>query len=109
MAYQEPALFEAARTAAELSDDERIAEQCRVREEYYLEQLAQLRHVQRLMAELNAAKAELAFLTALESKLSGEKDELARKDEEIAELRRQIAEASPLRTPEQEVELGHLA
>ena len=91
--------FEGTRTVAELSDNERIAELCRVREDYYLEQLAQIRHIRRLMAELDAAKAELAALTALESKLSGEKDELAKKDEEIAELRRQIAEAWSAQNP----------
>lgn len=98
MANQEPVFFEAARTVAGLSGDERFAEQYRAREEYYLEQLAQTRHLQKLTADLSKKDEVIAeqdkVIAKKDEKIAEQDKVIAEQDKKIAELTRQIAAQS---------------
>ena len=91
LAVKDQSITEAATTIYQISEDERIRQQCEAREDY----LRRQRGIQRKLEKLNVMEKELA-----ESKeaLAESKEALAEKDKEIKELRKQLEELSSVNT-----------
>ena len=82
LAAKNPSITEAANTIYQISEDERIRQQCEAREDY----LRRQRGIQRRMAKLDE----------VEKVLAEKEEELAEKEEALAEKKKELAERDKL-------------
>lgn len=97
MAEQYPIFNEAARTAAVLSEDEKIRQQCEAREDYYRSVGWMNDEIAHLASDLQQLTSEKQKLTSEKQKLTSENQQLTSENQhlasEIERLRQLLADA----------------